>query len=197
MDHCGQARIREALSGVLDHTGKEASRGIVRPLLDSGHADTRCAEAHGRFSGTTETWPRFPMLPPCDVTRRDALRRRVTFRGECSRGRTSAAPPVHEVPAEVEIGLVLVVRRAAKLDVVRVVTTALRKRMLVVKLDATGGFAATPAAVHVPAPAAVALPHGPPQRRGNGSGFRLLSLWRRVACGPRRNVPGSRLRSPW
>ena len=80
---------------------------------------------------------------------------------------TGAAPGVHEGPAEVEIGLILVVRRTAQLDVVRVVASSHRERTLVVKLHVRGRVAATSSSVDVAAAPAVALPHGSPQRRGN------------------------------
>src|SRR5207253_10595236 len=85
------------------------------------------------------------------------------------RAHTGAAPCVHEGPAEVQIGLILVVGRTAQLDVVRVVASSHRERTLVVKLHVRGRLAATSLAVHVAAAPAVTLPHVSPQRCGNSA----------------------------
>jgi len=130
---------------------------------------------------------------PCRVTRRHVTSCHVTRHsaGNGSGARTGAAPGVHEGAAEVEIGLVLVVGRAAQLDVVRVVAPAPRERIRVMKLHVRGRVATTSPAVHVAAAPAVTTPHGPPQRRGNAPGPWPGILWRCVARWRSRTRPVS------
>src|SRR6185369_619484 len=76
----------------------------------------------------------------------------TTFRGECSRIGEIAALRIHEVAAEVEVGLILVVCGAAQRAVRGRRRSAHREGSLVVTLDIACSSTATSSTVYVAAP---------------------------------------------
>src|SRR6185369_5110160 len=136
---------------------------------------------------------RAPSLPGQSTSTRSGLRRRLptssrsgrhraavdgtTFPGECSRIGEIATLRVHEGAAEVEVGLILVVCRAAQLDVSRRRRSAHGERSFVVEVDVARLAAATSAAVYVAAASRVASPYLTPHGCGDcpGSLFSLRS----------------------
>src|SRR6185369_8457732 len=102
-------------------------------------------------------------------------RHRPTFPGECSRVGEIAAPRIHKGAAEIEVRLILVVCRAAQLDVLGRSRSAHREGSFVVELDVAGLAAATSSAVYVAAASRVALPYLASYGRRDGPGS-LCSL---------------------
>src|SRR6185369_12931859 len=107
----------------------------------------------------------------------------TTFRGECSRIGEIAALRIHEVAAEVEVGLILVVCGAAQLDVPGRRRSAHREGSFVVELDVARFAAATSSAVYVAATSGVALPYFAPHGRGDGARSLSSLRFRRIGGG--------------
>jgi hypothetical protein len=90
--------------------------------------------------------------------------RASTFRAEC---RPPAAPGAHELLAEIQLRLGLIVGAATQLDVRRFVSAALAERVPVMKLDEASRTAALAETIDIDATAIVPQPDLTSYRRGN------------------------------
>ena len=81
----------------------------------------------------------------------------------------AAALVPHELPPEVEIRLILIMRPAAQRDVARLVLSAFPIRSLVMVLDPASGLAASTPGVDECATTPIALPQLAPERCRDGA----------------------------